>query len=74
MAEDVRITTRYREDDFAQALMGTSTRPATPATSSACRATCSASRSAEARSMAIHESQSLSFEMQLGRSRPLPRR
>ena len=30
---------------------------------------CSASRSARARSMAIHESQSLSFEMQLGRSR-----
>lgn len=67
--EDVRLTTRYSEDDFARALMGTihetghgryeQNRP---------RAWLGQPVS-EARSMAIHESQSLSFEMQLGRSR-----
>jgi carboxypeptidase Taq len=68
--EDVRLTTRYREDEFAQSLMGTihetghgryeQNRP---------RAWLGQPVS-EARSMAIHESQSLAFEMQLGRSRP----
>jgi len=67
--EDVRLTTRYRDDDFQQSLMGTihetghgryeQNRP---------RALLGQPVS-EARSMAIHESQSLSFEMQLGRSR-----
>jgi carboxypeptidase Taq len=64
--EDVRLTTRYREDGFLQSLMGTihetghgryeQNRPRSwlgqPVSS--------------ARSMALHESQSLSFEMQLG--------
>jgi carboxypeptidase Taq len=64
--EDVRMTTRYREDEFLPALMGTvhetghgryeQNRPRDgldqPVSS--------------ARSMAIHESQSLAFEMQLG--------
>ena len=64
--EDVRMTTRYREDQFLPALMGTvhetghgryeQNRP---------RAWLGQPVS-EARSMAIHESQSLSFEMQLG--------
>jgi carboxypeptidase Taq len=67
--EDVRLTTRYSEDDFEKSLMGTihetghgryeQNRP---------RAWLGLPVS-EARSMAIHESQSLSFEMQLGRSR-----
>ncbi len=67
--EDVRLTTRYTDDDFAGSLMGTihetghgryeQNRP---------RAWLGQPMS-EARSMAIHESQSLSFEMQLGRSR-----
>ena len=67
--EDVRLTTRYREDDFQQSLMGTihetghgryeQNRP---------RAWLGQPVS-QARSMAVHESQSLSFEMQLGRSR-----
>jgi carboxypeptidase Taq len=65
--EDVRLTTRYRDDDFVQSLMGTihetghgryeQGRP---------RATLGQPVSL-ARSMAIHESQSLAFEMQLGR-------
>ena len=64
--EDVRMTTRYNEAHFLQALMGTvhetghgryeQNRP---------RAWLGQPVS-EARSMAIHESQSLSFEMQLG--------
>ncbi len=64
--EDVRMTTRYRDEDFLQSLMGTvhetghgryeQNRP---------RAWLGQPVS-EARSMGIHESQSLSFEMQLG--------
>ena len=64
--EDVRMTTRYREDEFLQSLMGTihetghgryeQNRP---------RAWLGQPVS-QARSMAIHESQSLAFEMQLG--------
>ena len=67
--EDVRLTTRYSDGDFERSLMGTihetghgryeQNRP---------RAWLGMPVS-EARSMAIHESQSLSFEMQLGRSR-----
>ena len=64
--EDVRMTTRFREDDFLGSLMGTvhetghgryeqnRPRPLIDQPVS------------QARSMAIHESQSLSFEMQLG--------
>lgn len=68
--EDVRITTRYRDDDFVQSLMGI-----VHETGHACyeqhlpRAWLS-QPVGRARSMGIHESQSLSFEMQLGRSRP----
>ena len=64
--EDVRMTTRYREDEFLSALMGTvhetghgryeQNRPRGLITQPV----------SMARSMAIHESQSLSFEMQLG--------
>jgi carboxypeptidase Taq len=64
--EDVRMTTRYREDEFLPALMGTvhetghgryeQNRPREWITQPV----------SQARSMAIHESQSLAFEMQLG--------
>jgi carboxypeptidase Taq len=64
--EDVRMTTRYREDEFLPALMGTvhetghgryeQNRPREWITQPV----------SQSRSMAIHESQSLSFEMQLG--------
>jgi carboxypeptidase Taq len=64
--EDVRMTTRYRDDEFLHALMGTvhetghgryeQNRPREWITQPV----------SQARSMAIHESQSLSFEMQLG--------
>jgi carboxypeptidase Taq len=64
--EDVRMTTRYREDEFLGSLMGTvhetghgryeQNRPRHLITQPV----------SAARSMAIHESQSLSFEMQLG--------
>ncbi len=64
--EDVRLTTRYREDEFLVSLMGTihetghgryeQNRPRELLGQPVSRA----------RSMAIHESQSLSFEMQLG--------
>ncbi|MDC8783936.1 carboxypeptidase M32 [Roseateles koreensis] len=64
--EDVRMTTRYREDDFLPSLMGTihetghgryeQNRPRDWITQPV----------SQARSMGLHESQSLSFEMQLG--------
>jgi carboxypeptidase Taq len=67
--EDVRLTTRYREDEFLVSLMGTihetghgryeQNRPREWLSQPVSRA----------RSMAIHESQSLSFEMQLGSHR-----
>ncbi len=68
VAEDVRITTRYTDVDFTQSMMGI-----VHETGHA-RYEQSLPREAvhlpvgQARSMAIHESQSLSFEMQLGRS------
>ena len=64
--EDVRLTTRFRENEFLVSLLGTihetghgryeQNRPRDLLTQPVSRA----------RSMAIHESQSLSFEMQLG--------
>ncbi len=67
--EDVRLTTRYRDDEFERSLMATiheighgryeQNRPRALLGQPVSRA----------RSLAIHESQSLSFEMQLGRSR-----
>jgi Zn-dependent M32 family carboxypeptidase len=64
--EDVRITTRYDEDELLSALFGVihetghalRTKPAALGRTADCLA----------RSTAIHESQSLFFEMQLGRS------
>lgn len=68
---DVRITTRYREDDFADSLQGVAHEAGhglydryTPATWH--HQPVGASQNM---GMAIHESQSLSLDMQLGRSR-----
>lgn len=68
VAEDVRITTRYSEDDFMGSLMGIVHE------SGHARYEQNLPRQSlhlpvgRARSMGIHESQSLSFEMQCGRN------
>lgn len=68
--EDVRLTTRYSEDEFAQSLMGTIHETGHGRYEQGRPREWLGQPVSEARSMAIHESQSLSFEMQLGRSRP----
>jgi len=68
--EDVRLTTRYREDDFVQSLMGTIHETGHARYEQNLPRALLGQPVAQARSMALHESQSLSFEMQLGRSRP----
>jgi len=67
--EDVRLTTRYREDDFQQALMGTIHETGHGRYEQNRPREWLGQPVSEARSAAIHESQSLAFEMQLGRSR-----
>jgi carboxypeptidase Taq len=67
--EDVRLTTRYREDDFQQALMGTIHETGHGRYEQNRPRDWLGQPVSEARSAAIHESQSLAFEMQLGRSR-----
>ncbi|BEV71812.1 MULTISPECIES: carboxypeptidase M32 [unclassified Paludibacterium] len=67
--EDVRITTRYREDDFVQSLMGIVHETGHARYEQNLPQAWLAQPVGRARSMGIHESQSLSFEMQLGRSR-----
>ncbi len=67
--EDVRMTTRYREDDFQQSLMGTIHETGHGRYEQNLPREWLGQPVSEARSMAIHESQSLAFEMQLGRSR-----
>ncbi len=64
--EDVRLTTRFREDDFLQSLMGTVHETGHGRYEQNLPRALLGQPVAEARSMAIHESQSLSFEMQLG--------
>ncbi len=64
--EDVRLTTRYREDDFLPALMGTVHETGHGRYEQNRPRDWLGQPVSEARSMAIHESQSLSFEMQLG--------
>ncbi|MFZ2649889.1 MAG: carboxypeptidase M32 [Burkholderiaceae bacterium] len=66
--EDVRLTTRYREDDFAQSLMGTIHETGHARYEQNLPRRWLGQPVAQARSMAIHESQSLSFEMQIGMS------
>ena len=64
--EDVRMTTRYREDDFLPSLMGTIHETGHGRYEQGLPRELLGQPIARARSMGIHESQSLSFEMQLG--------
>jgi carboxypeptidase Taq len=64
--EDVRLTTRFREDEFLGSLMGTVHETGHGRYEQGLPRDLLGQPVAEARSMAIHESQSLSFEMQLG--------
>ena len=64
--EDVRMTTRYREDEFLPALMGTVHETGHGRYEQNRPRDWLGQPVSEARSMAIHESQSLAFEMQLG--------
>ena len=67
--EDVRLTTRYREDDFAQSLMGSIHETGHARFEQNLPREWLGQPLGVARSYGIHESQSLSFEMQLARSR-----
>lgn len=67
--EDVRLTTRYSSDEFLISLMGTIHETGHGRYEQNLPRALLGQPVAQARSMAIHESQSLSFEMQLGRSR-----
>lgn len=64
--EDVRMTTRFRDDEFLGSLMGTVHETGHGRYEQNLPRDLLGQPVAEARSMAIHESQSLSFEMQLG--------
>ena len=68
VAEDVRITTRYSEDDFVRSLMGIIHETGHARYEQNLPRDWVHLPVGRARSMGIHESQSLSFEMQLGRS------
>jgi carboxypeptidase Taq len=64
--EDVRLTTRYREDDLVQGLMATVHETGHARYEQNLPRAWLGQPVAQARSMALHESQSLAFEMQLG--------
>ena len=64
--EDVRMTTRFREDDFLGSLMGTVHETGHGRYEQNLPRDWLGQPVARARSAAVHESQSLSFEMQLG--------
>jgi carboxypeptidase Taq len=64
--EDVRLTTRYREDEFLVSLMGTIHETGHGRYEQNLPRDWLGQPMSDARSMAVHESQSLSFEMQLG--------
>ncbi|MCV2402279.1 carboxypeptidase M32 [Marinomonas sp. C2222] len=66
---DVRITTRYDESDFVQALMGIVHETGHARYEQGLPKAYTGLPVGEARSMGIHESQSLFFEMQIGRSK-----
>lgn len=68
--EDVRITTRYTEDDFLSALLGIVHETGHARYEQNLPKQWAGQPIGEARSTAIHESQSLFFEMQLARSEP----
>lgn len=65
---DVRITTRYDEAELIQSLMGIIHETGHARYEQGLPKTLAGNPAGEARSMGIHESQSLFFEMQLGRS------
>ena len=65
---DVRITTRYDESEFVQSLMGIVHETGHARYEQGLPTSLAGLPSGEARSMGIHESQSLFFEMQIGRS------
>ncbi len=67
--EDTRLTTRYVEFDFLRSLMGTIHETGHARYEQNLPRGWLGMPVAHARSMGVHESQSLSFEMQLGRSR-----
>ena len=64
--EDVRMTTRFTEHDFLGSLLGTMHETGHGRYEQNLPREWLGQPMAEARSMAVHESQSLSFEMQLG--------
>lgn len=66
--EDVRITTRYRDDSFTQALMGVMHETGHALYERGLPAAWRRQPVGVARGMALHESQSLLMEMQAGRS------
>ncbi|WP_288842274.1 carboxypeptidase M32 [uncultured Deefgea sp.] len=68
VAEDVRITTRYTEADFSQSLMGIVHETGHARYEQNLPHATRHLPVGRARSMGIHESQSLAFEMQLGRN------
>ena len=72
--QDVRLTTRYDESDFIQSLMGTVHETGHARYEQGLPVQLAGLPVGEARSMGIHESQSLFFEMQMGRSEPFIRR
>ena len=67
--EDVRMTTRFRETEFLQSLMATIHETGHGRYEQGRPRDWLSQPVSQARSMGIHESQSLSFEMQLARSR-----
>jgi len=69
VAEDVRITTRYREDDFRPALRSTLHETGHARYAQGLPRAWLGQPVGRARSYAIHESQSLFVEMQVGRNR-----
>ncbi|WP_028863296.1 carboxypeptidase M32 [Psychromonas aquimarina] len=68
VSQDVRITTRYDEADFVQSLMGIVHETGHARYEQGLPDSLKGLPVGQARSMGIHESQSLFFEMQLGRS------
>ena len=66
--EDTRLTTRYRDEDFSGSLMGTIHETGHARYEQNLPRDLLGQPVARARSAAVHESQSLSFEMQLARS------
>ncbi|MBI5259057.1 MAG: carboxypeptidase M32 [Burkholderiales bacterium] len=64
--EDVRLTTRYRDDEFLMGLLGTIHETGHGRYEQNLPRAWLGQPVSRARSMAIHESQSLAFEMQLG--------